>query len=83
MEILKNQTLYKCSYCGARKLTKRGCIQHETLYCSAELSPHKMDIKKWQAKCPHKNIDTVYSYIPGEAVQQPDHDVCIDCGATV
>ncbi|HEB32967.1 MAG TPA: hypothetical protein ENI15_19150 [Spirochaetes bacterium] len=83
MKILKNQTLYKCSYCGRRKLTKRGCLQHEDRYCSNELSPHQMGIKKWQSECPHKNTETVYSYIPGEAVQQPDHDVCLDCNARV
>ena len=83
MKIIKNQTLYQCSYCRRRKLTKRGCIEHENKYCSNELSPHKLSIKKLQAECLHENKDQVWSYIPGEAVQQPDHDVCIECNARV
>ena len=83
MEIQKNQTLYKCSYCGRRKLTKRGCLQHEDQYCGNEASPHQVNIKKRQAKCPHKNTEEIWSYIPGEAVKQPDHNVCLDCNARV
>ncbi|WP_051289779.1 hypothetical protein [Paenibacillus massiliensis] len=29
---------------------------------------------------PSKMIETKYSYIPGEAVMQPDHDLCTVCG---
>ena len=83
MEILRNQTLYKCSYCNRRKLTKRGCRIHENYYCSDELSPHKINIKKMQSECLHKNKETIYAYIPGECVQQPDHEACIDCNARV
>jgi len=83
MEILTNQTLFKCSYCGRKKLSKRGCILHEENYCSNKSSPHQIKIKKKQAMCPHKNKETVWSYIPGEAVKQPDYDVCIDCNARV
>lgn len=83
MEILRNQTLYRCSYCNRRKLTKRGCIEHENKYCGNELSPHMMGIKKTQAECLHKKKETIWTYIPGECVQQPDHDVCIDCNARV
>lgn len=83
MEILKNQTLYKCSYCGQRKLTKKGCTIHEEEYCKSELSPHCVKIKEKQAACKHNNKETIYSYIPGEAVKEPDYDVCIDCGLRI
>ena len=83
MKIIKNQTLYQCSYCHRRKLTKRGCIVHENKYCSDESSPHMMSIKKLQSECLHADLETIWSYIPGEAVQHPDYDVCIECNARV
>ena len=45
-------------------------------YCSVVLEQKK---KEKQAKCKHKNIDTHYEYIPGEAVMQPAYDYCVDC----
>jgi len=33
-----------------------------------------------QEGCPHKNIQTAWSYIPGECVKQPDYEQCVDCG---
>ena len=81
MNILKNQTLYQCSYCGKRLLSRSGCKIHETQYCSNPKSPNiKRGLEK-QAICPHENIETIWSYIPGEAVKEPDYDVCIDCNA--
>lgn len=80
MIVLENQTAYKCSYCGRRKWTKRGCLEHEKEYCSSALSPHKIAIQQKQNNCPHKHKEEVWSYIPGEAVKQPDYDICIDCG---
>ena len=43
MKILENQTIYKCSFCGQRKLTKRGCLMHEFSYCKNESSPHMIN----------------------------------------
>ena len=80
MIIQTNQTTYKCSYCGRRKLSKRGCIEHENKYCKNELSPHMLAIRKKQDNCLHEHRETVYSYIPGECVKEPDYDICIDCG---
>jgi len=80
MEVLHNQTLYKCSYCGQRKLSRGGCQIHEHSYCKNEKSPHMISIKTKQELCPHKNTETAYSCIPGEAVMQPDHEYCLDCG---
>ncbi len=81
MEILKNQTLYKCSFCGQRKLTKKGCLLHEESYCQNDESPNKKRQKEKQLRCQHHNVETQYSYIPGEAVEEPAYDLCIDCGA--
>lgn len=84
MEIIRNQTLYKCFFCGQRKLTKRGCLLHENKYCSSALSPHKINAEKErkekQENCSHAHKETQYRYIPGEAVQEPDYDECVDCG---
>lgn len=80
MKILKNQTLYQCSYCGKRLLSKSGALLHEDIYCKNEEAPtHKGKLKK-QENCEHKHFETIYTYIPGEAVQEPDHDECYDCG---
>ena len=85
MIIQKNQTLYKCSFCGRRKLTRGGCLIHEQTYCTASDSPHMIRVtaetKAKQASCTHKTRDTIYRYIPGEAVQEPNYDVCVACNA--
>jgi len=62
-------------------LTKKGAYIHENEYCKDKNSPnHKALIEK-QGVCEHKNSQTHYSYIPGESVQQPECDICTDCGA--
>jgi len=74
MEILTNQTLYKCSYCGHRMLTKSGAKLHEERYCKNENSPRVKN-------CKHENIETVWSQIRGEEHrEEPDYDVCTECG---
>jgi hypothetical protein len=80
METLNNQTVYKCSYCGRKKLSKRGCLLHEQKYCKNEKSPHMISIKNMQDNCPHNNLAMAYSYIPGEAVMEPNYKYCLDCG---
>ena len=80
MKILNNQKLYQCSYCGRRFLSKKGAILHEEEYCKNNDSPCVIAIKKKQELCQHKRIETIYRYMPGEAVQEPDYDICIDCG---
>ncbi len=80
MKLQINQTLYVCSYCGKRLITKKGCALHEEQYCGEYDSPNQQRIRQFQKDCPHKNIDTKYSYIPGEAVKEPDYDFCMDCG---
>jgi len=80
MEILKNQTLYKCSFCSRRMLTKKGAEIHENDYCKSDKSPRALAAIEKQNNCEHKNSQTHYSYIPGEAVQQPECDICTDCG---
>ncbi len=40
---------------------------------------------KFKDHCPHpvKMIETIYSYIPGEAVMEPDYQKCNVCGQHV
>lgn len=77
---LKNQTLYKCSYCGKRLLSKNGCKLHEHQYCKHYKSPHQQGIEINKKNCKHETVDTHYSYIPGEAVKEPAYNYCVDCG---
>ncbi len=79
MKILENQIIYQCEYCDKKNLSKKGSEIHENEYCRNENSPHKKDIIKKQEECKHENFYTVWRYIPGEAVQEPDYDICIDC----
>lgn len=79
MEILKDQTIYKCSYCGKRLLSRNGCKLHENKYCWHKDSPHKKAIEERKLKCDHE-FEMTYSYIPGEAVQEPHHAECVKCG---
>lgn len=80
---LTNQVIYKCSFCGRRMLSRNGAKIHEEKYCHYYESPHKMRIKDIQNKCPHVGKETIYAYIPGECVQEPDYEVCIACGKIV
>ena len=79
MEILKDQVLYKCSYCGKRLLSRNGCKIHETKYCWHQDSPNKIKRIERRKLCTHE-FREVWSYIPGEAVMQPDHLECELCG---
>lgn len=38
---------------------------------------------KRKCKHPQKFIDTVWRYIPGECVKEPDYDRCMLCGQIV
>ena len=80
MIILTNQTTYKCSYCNRRRLSKHGMEQHEAKYCRDYNSPHQQSIRAKQAQCTHEHTETQYRYIPGEAVQEPDYELCFSCG---
>jgi acyl carrier protein len=31
-------------------------------------------------ECIHLNVETIWKTIKGESIEEPDHDVCIDCG---
>jgi hypothetical protein len=74
MEILKNQTLYQCSFCSKRLLTKAGAILHENDYCKNENSPHVEN-------CKHEHVETAWVLISGEDnAHEPDYDFCVECG---
>lgn len=81
MEIIKNATIYKCSFCGKRLLSRNGAKIHENEYCWHELSPRQKNILEKRRVCEHKNHETEYTYIPGEAVKEPSCEICLDCGA--
>ena len=80
MRILKNQTIYQCEYCNKRLLSKKGAQIHEEQYCSKSTIVKQKRIEVIKG-CEH-DWDEVWSYIPGEAVMEPSHNVCIKCGAT-
>ena len=84
MIILKDQTLYKCEYCGKRLLTRGGAQMHEQSYCKNPESPHMIEdaarVARNQANCGHYNKETIWRCIPGEAVKMPYYDVCTGCG---
>ena len=51
-------------------------------YTQNELAELKRELESDKiAECDHENIRTVWTRIPGEAVEEPDHDECLDCGA--
>ena len=71
MKILENQTLYQCSFCHKRLLTKSGCEMHEHDYCKSAGSPNREN-------CNHEDMGTVYRGSGNE--QEPDYDYCLKCG---
>lgn len=53
--------------------------------CNFKGQDRKIRYARFQETCVHpdKFIETVWSYIPGEAIKEPHHSVCILCGAWV
>lgn len=80
MITLKKQTIYQCEYCGKRLLSKNGAKIHEEEYCR-ESPIVKQKRIEYIKSCKHE-MTYSYSYIPGEAVKEPDYQFCIKCGAT-
>lgn len=81
MKIIINQTVYKCSFCKKKYFTKGRCINHEHFHCKHENSPNMKKIREKQKNCKHDNFTTEYRYMHGEAVKEPDYNLCLDCGA--
>lgn len=57
----------------------------ETTYCPKckyRNEQREMRFKKFKAKCNHPkdSINEVWTYIPGEAIKQPDYCECMLCG---
>lgn len=48
--------------------------------CRYTNSMRQKRFESFKSKCQHPMIDTVYRYIPGECVQEPDYNVCLVCG---
>lgn len=53
--------------------------------CKYREEKQKERYEQFKGKCEHpeKFIEEIWDYIPGEAVMQPDHDVCRLCGEWV
>lgn len=53
----------------------------ECARCKYKMAESKRRFELFVEKCPHPDgfVELVWSYIPGEAVMQPDHDVCRLC----
>ena len=50
-------------------------------YTQNELAELKRELESDKiSECEHENVFTRWARIPGEYVEQPDHDVCMDCG---
>lgn len=63
---------------------EKGIWAYECLICAKCMykeQRHVERLKVFQKKCehPYKFRNTTYSYIPGEAVMQPDYDECMLC----
>lgn len=48
--------------------------------CKYKEEQSKMRFVKFKEHCPHKVTTTIYRYIPGECVQEPDYNICLICG---
>lgn len=73
----KVRKVYECDYCGKTLLSKNGTKLHEQTYCKH--SPIVKEKKQREInECDHIWV-TSYRFIPGEAVQEPDYDYCIEC----
>lgn len=78
MNVILNQTIYQCEYCGKRLLSKNGAKIHEEQYC------YKSPIVKEKRKqeillCKHK-WETSWTPIAGEEWRhEPDYEYCIYC----
>ena len=38
------------------------------------------EISEQQAECEHNWIETIWRRIPGERVEEPDYEMCTNCG---
>ena len=78
MKQLTNQTTFQCEYCNKRFLTKKGARLHEEKYCRLSPIP-KVRKEKEILACNH-DFQIEYTYITGEAIQEPSCDKCTKCG---
>ncbi|EIJ79143.1 hypothetical protein PB1_16339 [Bacillus methanolicus PB1] len=51
--------------------------------CKYKHDSHNDRFERFKSRCHHPITHEVWSYIPGEAVMQPDHDECLICGKWV
>jgi hypothetical protein len=89
------RTQHKCIFC--RKPIKKGsfCYYNKSYIVDEDeffthvfyehLKCHHKQIRRRARPCPHpvNMIETIYTYIPGECVKEPDHRECRACGSYV
>ena len=67
------------------KITCDSIIMYTCIRCNYKITQKANRFNEFKKVCSHpeKFIDTIYDYIPGEAVKQPDHCECLLCGQTI
>jgi hypothetical protein len=48
--------------------------------CKYKEERHSERFEKFKEHCSHKVTTTMYRYIPGECVEEPDYELCLVCG---
>jgi len=48
--------------------------------CKYKNGRHKERFDKFKYNCNHPIWETVWDYIPGECIKEPQYDVCVLCG---
>jgi len=56
---------YTCKYCAK---------------CKYRIDKRNARFERFRLDCHHPKTELIWTYIPGECVEQPDHDECIICG---
>lgn len=51
--------------------------------CAYKESDRNKRFERFKPNCHHPIVEEIWSYIPGEAVMQPDHDECRICNKMV
>lgn len=51
--------------------------------CFYEENEREARFEEFKKVCEHKSVEEVWSFIPGEAVMEPDYDRCRYCGKIV
>lgn len=83
--ILKGEVYYKKRTVFREDDKVYGYTTYICTRCKYRNEQREIRFKKFQAECTHPRefIDTVYRYVPGECVQEPDYEYCRLCGSLI